>query len=95
MPRGIKKENAHIDQWLKEIAPSEELRKWFHQEKDFSEFKKRYQKELKKKEVHEVVEELLKILEKDTVTLIYSAKDEVHNNAVVLQSYLQDARRKK
>lgn len=94
-PRGVKKEDAQIDQWLKEIAPSDELRKWFHKEENFSEFSKRYRKELEKKEAKEAVEGLLKDLEKNKITLIYSAKDETHNNAVVLQSYLQDARRNK
>lgn len=92
-PRGIKKEDAHIDKWMKEIAPSEELRKWFHEEADFSEFSLRYQKELEKDDTKKAVEALLEELRKNKITLIYSAKDKEHNNAVVLQGYLQDARR--
>lgn len=93
-PRGIKKEDAHIDQWLKEIAPTDELRKWFHQKPEhFAEFEKRYRKELEEKaETRQAVEELLELLRKNTVTLIYSAKDEEHNNAKVLQSVLQKKR---
>lgn len=94
-PRGVKKEDAQIDKWLKEISPSDELRKSFHEEENFSKFSKRYQEELKKGEANVAVEELLKDLEKNKITLIYSAKDEEHNNAVVLESYIQEARRNK
>lgn len=94
-PRGIKKEDAQIDKWLKEISPSDEVRKSFHEEKDFCKFSKNYRKELKSGEGKVAVEELLRDLEKNKITLIYSAKDEKHNNAVVLETYLQEARRNK
>jgi uncharacterized protein YeaO (DUF488 family) len=87
-PRGIKKEEAQFDLWIKEIAPSDELRKWFsHDPEKWNEFKKKYLEELKsmKKEVQIIVEALQK---HKTVTLVYGAKDEEHNNAVVLKEYM-------
>lgn len=82
-PRGISKEEAKIDLWLKEIAPSSELRKWFdHDEEKWLEFKKRYLKELKRNK--EAVEHLKEKIKDGKVSLIYAAKDEKHNNAVVL-----------
>jgi uncharacterized protein YeaO (DUF488 family) len=86
-PRGLTKERASIDLWLKDIAPSTELRKWFgHDPKKWKEFSKRYNKELKKntKQI-EILENQLK---KGTVTLVYGAKDEEHNEALVLQGFL-------
>lgn len=87
-PRGISKETAEVDEWIKDIAPSTELRKWFaHEPEKFPEFKKRYKEELK---AH--TEELKKIhlLSKNqTVTLLYSAKDTQYNQAVVLLEVLQ------
>ena len=87
-PRGLKKENAEIDIWLKEIGPSNELRKWFnHDPKKWNEFQKRYSKELKGSEA---VETLLGYVKKNKkLTLLYSAKDEEHNQAVVLQKYME------
>lgn len=87
-PRGVKKENARIALWLKEIAPSEELRKWFgHDPAKWAEFKKRYFAELRRQP------ELLALLRQHAragaVTLLYSAKDEKHNNAVALLEFLQ------
>jgi uncharacterized protein YeaO (DUF488 family) len=82
-PRGIKKENAKIDLWAKALAPSAELRKWFnHIPERFEEFSKKYVEELKANpEVAPILDELR---QHDKVTLLYSAKDEQHNNAVVL-----------
>lgn len=86
-PRGIKKENAKVDLWVKDVAPSTELRKWFdHIPERFNEFKERYRTELKETEAFS---NLLKaIQEHDTVTLLFSAKDEEHNNAVVLKDII-------
>ena len=86
-PRGIKKENAQIKIWLKDIAPSNELRKFFNHEPDkWHEFKKQYLQELQDKQ------DLIRVIEKELkfhpVTLVFSAKDEEFNNAVVLQEYL-------
>jgi uncharacterized protein YeaO (DUF488 family) len=83
-PRGLTKEKAHVDLWMKEIAPSDELRKWFHhQEQNWGEFEKRYKAELAKKK--ELLGELKKLQkEHGTVTLVYGSKDEKQNQAVVL-----------
>jgi uncharacterized protein YeaO (DUF488 family) len=82
-PRGVKKEDAKIDEWLKNIAPSDELRKWFaHDPRKWKEFKERYKKELKDK--GEIMERLKKEVKQKNVTFLYSARDEEHNNAVAL-----------
>ncbi|WP_298712074.1 DUF488 domain-containing protein [Chitinophaga sp.] len=83
-PRGIKKENAHIDLWAKDVAPSTGLRQWFHHDAGhWTEFEKRYRAELK---ASGAVEALLPEIRKHkTVTLLYGARDEAHNQAVVLQ----------
>jgi DNA-3-methyladenine glycosylase len=82
-PRGIKKENAKIDLWAKALAPSAELRKWFnHIPERFEEFSKKYVEELKGNP--EVAPILGELRQHDKVTLLYGAKDEQHNNAVVL-----------
>lgn len=83
-PRGLTKEKASVDLWLKDIAPSTELRKWFgHDPSKWKEFKKRYLTELK--DNHEQIRLLKQELDKGVVTLVYAAKDEEHNEAVVLQ----------
>jgi uncharacterized protein YeaO (DUF488 family) len=88
-PRGISRENAHVDLWLKDIAPSTELRKWFgHKTENWEEFKKRYMEELKLN--IETVEYLKRILlEQKKVTLLFGAKDEEHNQAVVIAEFLK------
>ncbi|MBZ0207188.1 MAG: DUF488 domain-containing protein [Flavobacteriales bacterium] len=86
-PRGMAKEHANVDEWDKDIAPSTELRKWFgHETKKFPEFRKRYTHELL-----DVAEELGRIRDlarKQRITLVYGAKDEQHNQAVVLREVL-------
>jgi uncharacterized protein YeaO (DUF488 family) len=88
-PRGVQKEKAKIDLWLKESAPSDELRKWFaHDPQKWEEFKKKYEKELATKE--EVLNEIRRIeKEKEAVTFLYSATDTKHNNAVALKTILE------
>jgi uncharacterized protein YeaO (DUF488 family) len=87
-PRGIKKEDALIDEWMKDIAPSGELRKWFsHDPSRWEEFKKRYQKELEKKSW--LVERLRTEARKGVITLLFAAKDVGHNNAVVLKEVIE------
>ena len=82
-PRGLTKEKASVDLWLKEIAPSTELRKWFgHDPKKWIEFKKRFLHELK--ENKEPVLLLKEQMKKGMITLVYAAKDEEHNEALVL-----------
>ena len=90
-PRGVKKEQAAIDEWLKDIAPSDELRKWFsHDPSKWQEFKNKYKKELKGKNKFELLEQLKKTAEKGKVTVLFSAKDIAHNNAVVLKELLEE-----
>ena len=87
-PRGIKKDEAKIDEWMKDIAPSDELRKWFaHDPAKWPEFKKRYINELKKKS--ELVERLRAEAKKETVTLLFAAKDVEHDNAMVLKEFIE------
>jgi uncharacterized protein YeaO (DUF488 family) len=87
-PRGLKKEDVKIDEWLKDIAPSDELRKWFaHDPKKWKEFKERYKKELKDK--GEILTRLKKEVRQGDVTLLYSARDEEHNNAIALKEMLK------
>lgn len=86
-PRGLSKQRAKIDLWMKEIAPSTELRKWFgHDPKRWKEFSKRFLAELKGKK--ELVQELRKRARKGTVTLVYAARDEEHNEALILKKLL-------
>ncbi len=89
-PRGVSKEKIEIINWAKEIAPSAEIRKEFnHQPEKFQWFCKAYRKELKQNEQFpNFLEQIYKWLEQDNVTLLYGAKDEGHNHAVVLQEYL-------
>src|SRR5271165_6882659 len=86
-PRGLTKEKARVDLWLKDVAPSTELRKWFaHDPAKWAEFRTRYLEELKRNK-----EQLLLLRQeavKGTVTLVYGAKDQEHNEAVILQRLL-------
>ena len=87
-PRGVSKERAKLDLWLKTIAPSTELRKWFnHDPARWTELHKRYEKELK--DNPDDVGRLIDLAKAGRLTLIYGAKDEAHNEAVVLQEYLE------
>lgn len=87
-PRGIKKEAAEIDNWLKEIAPSTELRTWFHSgEGSFADFKKKYRAELKKNPALKELKALVK--ENKKVTLLYGAKNDTENHAIVLAGLLR------
>jgi uncharacterized protein YeaO (DUF488 family) len=86
-PRGVKKEDAAIDQWMKDLAPSTELRKWFgHDPARWEEFRKRYAAEVN--EHPEQLQQLRALARKGTVTLVYSAHDEEHNDAVVLRGLI-------
>ena len=91
-PRGLKKDEAVFDEWLKEISPSDELRKWFgHDPAKWKEFEKRYRKELEEK--GELLEKLRHEARRGTITLLYSAKDTEHNNAVTMKEVLDPALR--
>jgi uncharacterized protein YeaO (DUF488 family) len=86
-PRGLTKEKAKIDLWLKDVAPSTELRKWFAHDPDkWAEFQSRYREELKRNK--EQLSLLRQEVAKGTVTLVYGAKDQQHNEAVILQKLL-------
>ena len=86
-PRGVKKADAGIAQWMKEIAPSNELRKWFaHDPERWEEFRRRYKVELTSK--RDLVGQLRDLARKGPLTLVYSAHDEAHNRAVVLREKL-------
>ena len=90
-PRGLTKEKASVDLWLKEIAPSTELRKWFGHDPDkWKSFRGRYETEIRHKE------DLIKVLKQRarerTITLLYGARDEKHNEALVLKQFLEKHR---
>ena len=86
-PRGIKKENLHMDAWLKEVAPSQALREWFsHDPAKWDEFQIRYKTELDSNP--ETWKPLLEAARQGTITLLYSARDTEHNSAVLLKDYL-------
>ncbi|KTC90728.1 DUF488 domain-containing protein [Fluoribacter dumoffii] len=91
-PRGMKKEAAAVDLWLKDIAPSNELRSWFnHESAKWEEFEKRYRKELGDKE--EPLHAIITKAQHHTVTLLYSARDEQHNNAVALLNFIKERKK--
>ena len=86
-PRGLTKEKARVDLWLKDVAPSTELRKWFaHDPAKWTEFRTRYLDELKRNK--EPLSLLRQEASKGTLTLVYGAKDQEHNEAVILQRLL-------
>ena len=92
-PRGLSKDKAKIDHWLKDIAPSDGLRKWFaHDPEKWQEFKARYHRELDANA--EAVKKLRALLRAKRVTLLFGAKDLQHNNAAALSEYLQPKKRK-
>lgn len=90
-PRGMKKEKAHIDEWLKEISPSNELRKWYsHDPAKWTEFKKRYRAEISKQT--ELLKKIKNEGKKGTVTLLFSTKELELNNAVALKEIIEGTR---
>lgn len=87
-PRGIKKDRLKLEDWLKDLAPSDELRRWFnHDPEKWEEFCRRYYLELDGKE--EIWGPIMEVGRRGNVTLVYSAKDRLHNNAVALKSFLE------
>ncbi len=88
-PRGVNKNDAHVDFWLKDIAPSTDLRRWFgHDPNKWDEFRQRYRDELKNNAM--AVDTLNELIGKSVATLLYGAKDSEHNNAVVLMDFIGD-----
>jgi uncharacterized protein YeaO (DUF488 family) len=93
-PRGVAKEKAKIDLWLKEIAPSNELRKRFHGKPDaWDAFCAAYAAELEGADAEAAAQALLEILQRGSITLLYAARDERRNNAVALKQWLERRRR--
>ncbi len=90
-PRGLTKSAAALDAWMKELAPSDELRRWSHQHREaWAMFRKRYLKELTRPDAAEQLEELYRLAgQRKRLTLLYAFKDEAHNNAVVLKELLE------
>lgn len=87
-PRGVRKDEAALDDWVKAVAPSDDLRRWFdHDPQKWDAFCRRYHSELEEKE--ETVDRLRRMADSGTLTLLYAAKDREHNNAVALKAYLQ------
>ena len=86
-PRGVSKAEARLDEWIKEIAPSGELRTWFgHDPERWDEFRERYRAELAQHS--EVLKDLRRRAREGPITLVYSARDEIHNDAIVLRNVL-------
>ncbi len=88
-PRGIKKETLHYDIWEKDLAPTPLLRQWFHKDiiKHWSQFQSLYEQELQQSEK---VKDFIKTIEHyPLITLLYSAKDQIHNHVVILKSFLE------
>jgi len=89
-PRGLSKAEAAIDEWLKDLGPSTELRKWFgHDPERWTEFKKRYVAELTAADKQELLENIAQQAKRNNVTLVYSAKDREHNDVRVLEELVR------
>jgi uncharacterized protein YeaO (DUF488 family) len=87
-PRGLKKEDAKVDDWIKEVAPSTELRMWYgHDPKKWAEFKRRFFSELHRRQ--DLVESIVNASRKGTVTLLFGSKEERFNNAVALREFVE------
>ncbi|MBX3329737.1 MAG: DUF488 family protein [Nitrospira sp.] len=90
-PRGISKERARIVEWRKDLAPSTSLRKWFgHEPGRWTEFRRRYRAELARPEMMDELKKLARLSCKRTITLVYGAADEEHNQAVALKEFLDE-----
>ena len=91
-PRGLSKERAHVDLWLKEVAPSRELRTWFgHDPEKFAEFRRRYEIELASETGQAALAKLRELAKQGSVTLVFAAHDTEHTNAIVLRDLLLHA----
>jgi len=91
-PRGLRREDAHIHEWRKDVAPSSELRKWFgHDPKKWDEFRKRFFKELQEK--RGAVDVIVRLAQNGTVSLVYGSREERFNNAVALKEYIESKQR--
>jgi uncharacterized protein YeaO (DUF488 family) len=90
-PRGISKARAQIDEWIKELAPSTELRNWFgHDDARWEEFRSRYIEELSSPDKMKLLKSLAKEAVRETITLVYGAKDIEHNNGIILKKVIEE-----
>lgn len=95
-PRGVRKADLRLDAWMKDVAPTPSLRKWFgHDPERFAEFAARYRRELARSPAKEALAGLVHRASEGPVTLVYGAHDETHNGAVVLREAITDALRKR
>src|SRR5690242_14060798 len=93
-PRGLTKKSAAVDEWLRDVAPSNDLRKWFHSHVEaWPEFRKRYLKELAGPEASEALQRLYSAMAKGKVTLVFASKNAEQNNATILKELLEGARK--
>lgn len=93
-PRGMRKEDAHLDEWLRDVAPSSELRRWYgHEPARFAEFRRRYRAELRDAEHREAARHLLDLAAHDPLTLLTATKDVDHSQAAVLAEWLTGHKR--
>jgi uncharacterized protein YeaO (DUF488 family) len=94
-PRGVNKDKARIDHWLRDLSPSNELRRWFHaRPAQWPAFRKKYLLELNKPEAAQDLEQLYELADKrKTITLVFASKNEEHNNATVLKELLEGMRK--
>jgi uncharacterized protein YeaO (DUF488 family) len=90
-PRGVSKQRASVDLWLKDVAPSPELRKWFgHDPAKWKQFEERYRNELKARP--DVIDELRRKARRGKITFVYAARDQEHNSALILKNFLERKR---
>jgi uncharacterized protein YeaO (DUF488 family) len=90
-PRGVRKEDLGLDAWLKEIAPSADLHKWFAHDPDkWEEFRERFRRELKVPEKEQILWKLVEESRRRTITLIFATRDRQHNNAVVIKELIEE-----
>jgi len=94
-PRGLTKERAAVDEWLRDLAPSDELRQWYHaRPEQWQNFRKKYLKELSQPEAEDALRQLYQLAHKrKRLTLLFASKNETHNNAVVLKELLDGMRK--
>lgn len=89
-PRGLTREEAAIDEWMKDLAPSDELRKWFgHEPEKWAEFRQKYTQELNAPDKVRLLDKLASMAKAGNVTMVYAARDTEHNNAKVLEEVMQ------
>lgn len=91
-PRGIRKEDLQLDLWLKDVGPSTSLRKWFGHDPDrWTEFRRRYKAELQQPAQRAQIEQLIRLARRGKVTMLYGARDQQHNEAIVLREVVEKA----